>query len=350
MRKTAVSFLMLATFTSWAQYSFRGHVGGGSEVTVVYLSIVEDYRKLSRISLDQIIRMAEVDSMGMFQFSGDNLPSHNGIYRIHVDSCNDQENSMNHFLGYCNERKSISFIANNKDTIYFPSSRDGELLCDIKSNDPRASMLLEIDQLKEEMFFDISEYPSAANRKLSMQSWFKKLQQYGTKLNEPLAELYIFDFLSDKRNETYEYYLEDLSKNTYYYQLLNRLNNTYPETKYAELYEAELSSDQHLISLRDTAGFPWKYLIYSILLVSLGFNVFFLAKYRRERNKIASKKLNGLTNQEQKILDLILQNKTNKEIASEIFVSLSTVKTHINHLYKKLNVQSREEIKSLNSK
>ena len=40
-------------------------------------------------------------------------------------------------------------------------------------------------------------------------------------------------------------------------------------------------------------------------------------------------------------------DKTNKEIGSELFISVSTVKTHINNLYKKLNVTSRDEVKNL---
>lgn len=55
--------------------------------------------------------------------------------------------------------------------------------------------------------------------------------------------------------------------------------------------------------------------------------------------------LEKLTEQEQNIAKEILKNKTNKEIASDMFISVSTVKTHINNLYKKLNVNSREEIK-----
>ncbi|HIN98295.1 MAG TPA: LuxR family transcriptional regulator, partial [Flavobacteriaceae bacterium] len=47
------------------------------------------------------------------------------------------------------------------------------------------------------------------------------------------------------------------------------------------------------------------------------------------------------------ILDLILDQKSNKEIATELFVSVSTVKTHINNIYKKLGVSSRDEVKAL---
>ncbi len=62
------------------------------------------------------------------------------------------------------------------------------------------------------------------------------------------------------------------------------------------------------------------------------------------------KHISDLTQQEQRILELLLENKTNKEIAQEIFVSVSTVKTHTNNLYKKLKVRSRDEVKLLFNK
>ncbi len=51
-----------------------------------------------------------------------------------------------------------------------------------------------------------------------------------------------------------------------------------------------------------------------------------------------------LTPQENKIVALIEEGKTNKEIAAEIHVSISTIKTHINNIYKKMNVKSRVEL------
>ena len=35
---------------------------------------------------------------------------------------------------------------------------------------------------------------------------------------------------------------------------------------------------------------------------------------------------------------------TNKEIAEQLFISLSTVKSHINTIYSKLSISSRKEI------
>ena len=50
-----------------------------------------------------------------------------------------------------------------------------------------------------------------------------------------------------------------------------------------------------------------------------------------------------LTNQEIKILESIKEGKSNKEIAIDLFIELSTVKSHINKLYAKLKVTNRKE-------
>lgn len=51
-----------------------------------------------------------------------------------------------------------------------------------------------------------------------------------------------------------------------------------------------------------------------------------------------------LTPRQLEILELILKGHSNKEIAQKLFISNNTVKTHIHHLYEKLNVKNRMEI------
>jgi DNA-binding NarL/FixJ family response regulator len=55
------------------------------------------------------------------------------------------------------------------------------------------------------------------------------------------------------------------------------------------------------------------------------------------------KQLSELTQKELSILAQIAAGKSNKEIAAENFVELSTVKTHINNIYSKLGVNNRRE-------
>jgi len=50
-----------------------------------------------------------------------------------------------------------------------------------------------------------------------------------------------------------------------------------------------------------------------------------------------------LTERETEVLTLLARGKANKQIARELFVAVSTVKTHVNNLYRKLNISSRTQ-------
>ncbi|WP_082433463.1 response regulator transcription factor [Flagellimonas eckloniae] len=341
-------FLLLAFASEplFGQYNFSGQVSEDNKGKAIYLSLVEDYRKSSRIYLEQIIRKTLIDSLGHFQFEGNNLLNDNRVYRIHLDGCSD-ESDEKHFLGQCNSSKSVLFIANNKDTVEFPTSFEDEALCSITSTNPKSSAFLEINSLKEEMIFDFTDYRSETNRKLNSGKWFEKFQDFGVSLNEPLAELYIFDFLSDKRNETFDFYLKDISTKNYYSDLLKRLQTAYPNTSFTQQYEAEITTDKQLATFNKPMSWDWKWIVLALFLLSVGLNVYLLLSNRAKARSKTNTLLQKLTAQEQKIVHQIIQDKSNKEIATELFVSHSTIKTHINNLYKKLEVSSRQEIIAL---
>ena len=54
-----------------------------------------------------------------------------------------------------------------------------------------------------------------------------------------------------------------------------------------------------------------------------------------------------LTNREKQCLSLVIMGMTNREIAQKLFISESTVKSHLNSSYRKLGVHSRAEAQSL---
>ncbi len=68
-------------------------------------------------------------------------------------------------------------------------------------------------------------------------------------------------------------------------------------------------------------------------------------KARRELSKIAVRSpVDELTETERRIAALIAEGRTNREVASAMFVTENTVQTHVQHIFRKLGVRSRTEL------
>jgi len=68
-----------------------------------------------------------------------------------------------------------------------------------------------------------------------------------------------------------------------------------------------------------------------------------LERVRHSNERKADDPLSSLTEQEHKILGLIAEGKTNKEIASEVYLSDKTVKNYVSSILSKLNLRRRSE-------
>jgi len=68
-----------------------------------------------------------------------------------------------------------------------------------------------------------------------------------------------------------------------------------------------------------------------------------LDRVRRIANGEEKDELSDLTSQERKILRLVAEGKTNKEIAAEVFLSDKTVKNYVSSILSKLNLQRRAQ-------
>ena len=55
----------------------------------------------------------------------------------------------------------------------------------------------------------------------------------------------------------------------------------------------------------------------------------------------------GLSKREETVLQLLAQKKTASDIATELFISIPTVKTHTQSIYRKFDIHSRAELLAL---
>jgi DNA-binding NarL/FixJ family response regulator len=62
------------------------------------------------------------------------------------------------------------------------------------------------------------------------------------------------------------------------------------------------------------------------------------------QKKLSEQEYSNLTNREQDVLRLIAVGATNREIAEKLFISEGTVKTHVTHLFNRLNLKNRSQL------
>ena len=87
--------------------------------------------------------------------------------------------------------------------------------------------------------------------------------------------------------------------------------------------------------------------IYLPLALSSRFFEYFQQSFREEANAKESQQeenlLDYLTQREEEVLELLTQGITYKGVANKLFISETTVKTHVNNIFQKLQVNDRTQ-------
>ena len=86
--------------------------------------------------------------------------------------------------------------------------------------------------------------------------------------------------------------------------------------------------------------------IYLPLALSSRFFEYFQQSFRQESEKEEIEQenlLNDLTQREEEVLELLTQGITYKGVANKLFISETTVKTHVNNIFQKLQVNDRTQ-------
>ncbi|MCF6279047.1 MAG: helix-turn-helix transcriptional regulator [Flavobacteriaceae bacterium] len=323
-----------------AQFEFSGTVSKDFINSTVYLTSIDDYNKSTLFLTEQIIQESEIDSSGNFIFKGDFLSKKNKFYKIYIDKCNESVTDYNHLLNHCDDSNFIIFIANNSDKIHFPLNSFSQMFCDLKYSRKQNIAIHQIDSIQEILLTPLLYSKSDTQRKIIYNNYFEKLQKYSQTFDEPLAELYAYHIYSDTKSFSRSYYLDDLKTSDYYTNLLKKLKSKYPKSQYTKQFKEDLKRDS--INFKENTFDITTILLGSLLALSLFVNFILIRKKKKKKITVDYKTI--LSPQEQKVFELMQEKLANKEIADQLFISLSTVKTHINNIYSKLSISSRKDI------
>jgi DNA-binding CsgD family transcriptional regulator len=287
---------------------------------VAYLSLIPDFTQLHSISNESIIQKSGIDGEGLFHFDSRTLPPGDHLYRLHFSKKGDPAASL--IIGGQDENH-IFLVADTNSIIKIRIPGGLQLLSglSVAGYEPNRA-LLQINQIAG--FLDtLDYYGPAVNRDFVREAVYDKLRQYADTCSHPLISLYA---LYHSRFES------DFTKNPDFYEkYLHKWKNE--DSEYFRAFRAQLPVKERIVL--------WPFILIGFVILAGGSATFI---YIRASNKTNKNPYQSLTVQERKIFGLLKDGRSNKEISEECGISLSTVKSHVNNIYSKLNISSRTDV------
>ncbi|WP_456868102.1 response regulator transcription factor [Galbibacter sp. BG1] len=225
-------------------------------------------------------------------------------------------------------QNSIGYITIGNDTIHYKKSDE-------------FSTLYSIDNDTQITWQKFDNYVNSIENqvKITNYDFLKEANNYtkdSTKIL--LVKLFSIKTLNEKK------LLDDdiLDNQTYYADLLQKLKSSDLDPSYYLFLERRFNSLQLKDKEKNYALSIGFNILAIVLIIGMGYRICQL------RFSVKKSENPSLSKQEETIKNLIISGKSNKEIASELYISLSTVKTHITSIYSKLNVSGRKELLAIN--
>lgn len=329
-----------------AQYSISGRVNlTEGWQPKIYLAAVNKLSDYYRTNPDMIVNTALVDTEGNFTLEGDNLPAEKRFYRLYLmkkqntdyDAClyvGGDDHNFAHIL--LENGESVEIIADPASVAPF-----GDYEIYGRSTNQAMRKLARI--VFPSFYFYRIKFPTEL--KFSEDKLHTNLKQFADTCRFPLVAL-----AAVNNTDFDEYFAADRS---FYDAFGERLQREVPQSIYTKNYLLKLK----YYANEDTPTPAWLFGLIALLSVALGLAVWQIFQYKNQLETLTQQlqqqpmlaptpplpSLASLTQKEEEILHLICAKKSNKEIAAELFVELSTVKTHINKLYSKLGVSNRKK-------
>ncbi|WP_317125323.1 response regulator transcription factor [Flavobacterium anhuiense] len=326
----------------YGQYKISGYTDAEQKNKTVYLSLLK-YDEETMITENQILFSTQTDSAGYFEFKGQLLSEKDKLYRIHsnintikgLQLISDNEKSNYH-----------NFIFSNRDTIYFPKSGNN-WFGQSKNSNLTDKEWRKLKSFEEQLEKNNVQIKNKEAQQQAVNDFAERIKSFSEKnIKHPLLKLLAF---SDIKRNDFNIKKDFEKDETFYDAISNSLKNYYGETSYYLQYQDEISKISNALlqqkyAFQKKLNYTLGILVFILALISIfQFRKLKVLKPQKEIQEISNL---TLTNQEEKITKLILENKSNKEIADALFISLSTVKTHIRNLYAKLDVANRHELAS----
>lgn len=311
-------FLIFSSISAFGQHTVSGYIS---------LEEPEDWEQsvyLIKLALEdqshnRLIAKAAIQEDGFFAFEDAVFTPQDEIYKLLVKKTSSYGSTES------GETSSRPFIFSSNDSLFF--SKDA-LAFSSYTNSSKADG--EWQQLQRH------ESTSQSNLSLGTEQYLQETRDY----TKDSLQILLVKLLSIKTLDEKKLLEKDIQENPdYYLDLLHKLQESdLPPVSYAYLENKIRKANHELLQRRYYTSLA----LNGIGILAVAGLLYLLFRMRKNMNQGSQV---SLSKQEEKIKMLILEGKTNKEIAAELFISISTVKTHITNIYSKLNVSTRKELR-----
>ena len=320
-RNYLIIIIVFFSNLSSAQYLIEGHISDSALNKVAYLDIIDSWDGFKSISKEMILKKTEIDSLGNYYFKGNELSEQLGYYRIRV-----VERGMP--VVSISQNNTIYFAMTNKDTV---SIYGKYIINDLYENLEIMNVSKKIDSLDNLIL-------SAKNTRIQELLIEKKEAFLNTKMQSksmPLTAMLSAFYKKDRSND----FIENLGE----------ISKKLESTNYRKIYNTSLNQfiGQQNYKKLSQKNKTQSYILVFSLFINIIVVAFFGFNFIKRKRSLKRYKWEGLTNKELEVLELISNKKSNKEMADLLFVSEATVKSHVNNIYRKLDIQSRKQAAKL---
>ena len=291
---------------------------------IAYLSIIPDLEKLFSMSNEMIIDAVDIDASGKFSFNTRYFPKEDNLFRIHVAKKSDPPASLN--IGG-REENYFFIVANNQTYITVKDNNNQEFIKDVSVKGYYPNDVIKLVNEVTGYLDSTTIDGSSIKNDLIKSAVFEKLRFIADTCSNPIVSLYaIYKCDFEKNYSINQQFYKDFLKKW-------RQN----KSSYFEAFRKKISVSNSI---------P---LVFAVIIAFISFLVGLLICWivvvlMKKKNNIVQE----LSIQERKIYSLVLEGKSNKEIADALMIELSTVKSHLSSIYSKLKISSRKDILNLN--
>lgn len=306
---------------------------------VIFLASINSPENLNVASPDFIISKTFINPDGSFEFRNIILSENPQFYRFYLVK---NENSTVEF-NLNDNRNFVHFILDNSSEFVFNAEIKANTLKIIDvANDYKNQKLIDFEAKYQEKKLHFKGDLSKAQKEFLTIDLENYIRNFVDSCENTMVGLFALYQIEEKETDF-------LRNNEFYFNFQKKINHEFPNAVYTEAYNDLL---QDLVGFKEmVCEIPgvipkWKdylLIIEGIVIFVLLIVLIWVIRNFRIRNKKNGNSYANLTSKEKEILRLLANGKTNKEIAKELFIELSTVKTHINSIYKQLELSNRKE-------